>query len=97
MTLYSLPDRHLVANPINRYSIGDRTKGIKYGADGSLTIYVQHDPPAGDKKANWLPAPTGPYDVIMRIYGPDDSVLNGSWLLPKPNHPAGAATPTAKP
>lgn len=97
MTLYSLPDRHLVANPINRYSIGDRTKGIRYGADGSLTIYVQHDPPTGDKKANWLPAPTGPYDVIMRIYGPDDSVLNGSWQLPKPNHPAGAAMSTAKP
>jgi hypothetical protein len=84
MTLYSLPDRHLVANPINRYSIGDRTKGLKYGPDGSLTLYVQHDPPADDKTANWLPAPIGPYDVIMRIYGPDDTVLNGTWQLPKP-------------
>ena len=27
-TLYTLPDRLLYANPKNRYSIGDRTKGV---------------------------------------------------------------------
>jgi hypothetical protein len=39
-TLYTLPDRFLYANPLNRYSIGDRTKGLVYGEDGSLTIYA---------------------------------------------------------
>jgi len=84
MTMYDLPARHLVANPIHRYSIGDRTKGIKYGADGSLDIYVQHNSPGADKESNWLPAPEGAYDVIARIYGPDASVFNGSWTFPAP-------------
>ena len=53
ITLYTLPDRLLYANAIDRYSIGDRTKGLKYGADGSLTIHVSHHPPANaDAKAN---------------------------------------------
>ncbi|MFM0653461.1 DUF1254 domain-containing protein [Paraburkholderia sediminicola] len=84
MTMYDLPGRHLVANPIRRYSIGDRTKGLKYGADGSLDIYVQHDSPGKNKESNWLPAPEGAYDVIARIYGPDQSVFDGTWKFPVP-------------
>ncbi|MDR5806014.1 DUF1254 domain-containing protein [Caballeronia sp. LZ001] len=84
MAMYDLPGRHLVANPIKRYSIGDRTKGIKYGADGSLDIYLQHASPGADKESNWLPAPNGPYDVIARIYGPDPSVFDGTWKFPVP-------------
>ena len=84
MTLYDLPARHLVANPIDRYSIGDRTKGLKYGADGSLDLYVQNESPGKDKESNWLPAPVGPYTLIMRIYGPETAVFDGKWQLVKP-------------
>ncbi|WP_260858795.1 DUF1254 domain-containing protein [Paraburkholderia sp. BCC1885] len=84
MTMYDLPGRHLVANPLSRYSIGDRTRGIRYGADGSLDIYIQHTSPGADKESNWLPAPDGPYNVIARIYGPDASVFDGSWKFPVP-------------
>jgi hypothetical protein len=84
MTMYDLPGRHLVANPINRYSIGDRTKHLKYGADGSLDLYVQEASPGKDKEANWLPAPAGAYTVVMRIYGPNAEVLDGTWHLVKP-------------
>jgi len=84
MTMYDLPGRHLVANSIHRYSIGDRTKGLKYGADGSLDIYVQHDSPGKEKESNWLPAPTGAYNVIARIYGPGQSVFDGTWKFPVP-------------
>ena len=59
MTMYTIPDRFLYANPINRYSIGDRTKGLQYGKDGSLTIYVSNASPGKDKESNWLPAPAG--------------------------------------
>ena len=34
MTMYNLPQRLLVANPINRYAIGSRTPGFKLNADG---------------------------------------------------------------
>jgi len=43
---------------------------LKKNADGSLTIYIQKDAPAGDKKANWLPAPDGPIYLVMRLYWP---------------------------
>jgi hypothetical protein len=82
MTLYTLPDRFLYDNAINRYSIGDRTKGLKYGADGSLTLYVAHESPGKDKESNWLPAPSGKYSLVARIYGPGPSLMDGSWKLP---------------
>ena len=59
MTMYTIPERFLYANPINRYSIGDRTKGLQYGKDGSLTVYVSNASPGKDKESNWLPAPAG--------------------------------------
>ena len=82
MTLYTLPDRFLYDNPINRYSIGDRTKGLKYGPDGSLTLYVGHESPGKDEESNWLPAPAGKYSLVARVYGPGPSLMDGSWKLP---------------
>ena len=82
ITMYNLPQRLLVDNKIDRYSIGDRTEGFKPSADGSLTIYVQHEQPKGDKKSNWLPAPKGPFFMAGRYYGPDDSMINGSYKIP---------------
>jgi hypothetical protein len=81
ITMYNLPDRHLVDNPIDRYSIGDRTPGIEYAPDGSLEIRLQADPP-GDQ-ANWLPTPRqGPFTVIYRMYGPGQAAIEGKWTLP---------------
>jgi hypothetical protein len=82
ITMYSLPDRFLVANPINRYSIGDRTPGLKKGADGSLEIYLQAENPGKDKESNWLPTPKGPFFFAARFYGPKDNALRGEWSLP---------------
>ena len=82
ITMYSLPQRLLVANPIDRYSIGDRTQGLKLGADGSLEIYLQHENPGPDKVSNWLPAPAGPFFFVGRLYGPSAAALSGEWQLP---------------
>ena len=58
ITLYDIPRYHLVANPIDRYSIGDRTAGIRYEADGSLRITIaKNEPTDATARANWLPAP----------------------------------------
>jgi hypothetical protein len=80
VTMYDLPDFYLVANPIDRYSIGDRTPGLRRAADGSLTIVIQHEPPADT--SNWLPAPAAPFRPIMRLYQPRQAILDGSYQIP---------------
>lgn len=83
VTIYKLPERLLVENPIQRYSIGDRTSGLKLGTDGSLEIYIQSENPGTEKVSNWLPAPAGPFFFVARLYGPKDPVLKGTWKLPR--------------
>jgi hypothetical protein len=82
ITMYKLPERLLVDNAINRYSIGGRTPGLKQNPDGSLDIYLQSDNPGPDKASNWLPTPKGPFFFAARFYGPRASLLDGSWKLP---------------
>ena len=92
-TLYTLPERLLSANEIDRYSIGDRTPDIHYDDDGSLTLYVQHVRPADSvQAANWLPSPNGPFTVIIRAYGGDDTIAEGNYQLP----PITPLTPTTQ-
>jgi hypothetical protein len=65
----------LVANPLNRYSIGDRTPGLHTDADGSVTIYLQAAAPGPGKEASWLPTPAGAFRPVMRRYQPPQPVL----------------------
>jgi hypothetical protein len=69
-------------NPLNRYAIGDRTKGLSKGSDGSLEIYLQHERPAENRIANWLPAPAGPLRLVLRAYEPDETLLDGRYRAP---------------
>ena len=80
LTIYKRRDGYLVKNPINRYSIGNRTRGVKPDADGSLTILIQHESPGKEKESNWLPAPDEPFYMVLRIYGPKPEAVNGQWL-----------------
>jgi hypothetical protein len=81
--MYDVPDYYLVANPINQYSIGDRTPGLRYHDDGSVTIYLQHGSPGPDHEPNWLPAPGGPFRPVLRAYQPDPAILDGTYTFPK--------------
>ena len=47
-----------VANPIDRYLVGQYTEGLKNNTDGSLDIYIQNANPGADRESNWLPAPS---------------------------------------
>lgn len=82
VTLYDIPAKQLVENPLNRYSLGSNSKGLKYGSDGSLEIYVQHENPGSGKESNWLPAPAAPFVLAGRMYGPRAPLLDGSWTIP---------------
>lgn len=89
ITLYDGKTQLLIKNPINRYLINSpMLSGMKYNADGSLTIYIQRDNPGADKQANWLPAPDGPIYLVMRLYWPGTGPLSilppgrGTWKPP---------------
>ncbi len=80
LTMYG-DDGYFVQNPIQRFAIGDRD-ALKFNADGSLDLYIQHDAPGGDQDRNWLPAPQGKFNLILRLYWPSEEVLNGRWTPP---------------
>jgi hypothetical protein len=76
-------DKNLfVDNPINRYSIGQYTEGLKNNTDGSLDIFIQNKNPGPDKESNWLPSPEGSFNMVIRLYLPQPQALNGTWQLP---------------
>jgi hypothetical protein len=83
LTIYEMPASLLVENPINRYLVNSpMLPNMKKDKDGGYTIYVQHASPGKDKESNWLPAPAGPFALVMRLYGPKDDALSGKWTQP---------------
>ena len=80
LTMYN-SKQAFIKNPINRYAIGDRNK-MKFNADGSLDIYIQYESPGKDKESNWLPAPQEEFNLMLRFYWPDKSILDETWLPP---------------
>ena len=79
LTMYGT-DFQLVENPIDRFSIGDRTPGLQYNDDGSLDVYIQSTPPEG-RESNWLPSPPeGIFRVNYRIYLPKEQTRNPQTL-----------------
>ena len=70
-----------VRNDLDRYSLGDRSP-LAYGPDGSLDIVMSHEPPSTGPIDNWLPLPEGPVAVMLRLYLPQRSVLEGQWRPP---------------
>ena len=84
LTMYEEPQSLLVANPINRYLINSpMLPQLKRDPDGGLTLIVQNESPGKDKEANWLPAPNGPFSLIMRLYWPKAEALEGKWKKPE--------------
>ena len=71
---------HFVPNPINRYSVGDRS-GLVPNADGSVDIYIRNASPAGHE-SNWLPAPSGNFILWLRVYVPVGPILDGEYSVP---------------
>ena len=84
ITMYD-KDYFFVPNSINRYTVSSRNK-FKTNADGSIDLYIQKDSPGKDKEQNWLPAPSGAFVLMMRLYWPSEkppSILDGTWKPPE--------------
>ena len=80
ITMYDA-EGYQAANELDRYAIGDRDP-LAHNPDGSLDIVISHRNPGPEREANWLPAPTGPLGITMRLYAPEPDVLDGSWTPP---------------
>jgi hypothetical protein len=83
LTMYDA-DWFFVANPLNRYTLSQRN-ALKSGPDGSVDLYIQAANPGPDKESNWLPAPSGAFNLMLRLYWPKEhppSLLDGTWEPP---------------
>jgi hypothetical protein len=82
VTAYTPDDIELVENSYNKYLVASYTPDLVVSADGSITIYAQSNPPTTAPIANWLPVPVGPFNLMLRVYGPKGSALDGSYIPP---------------
>jgi hypothetical protein len=83
LTMYDFPAQLMVANRLNRYLVNSpMMPEFKKDGDGGLTLYVQNEYPGADKESNWLPAPNGPFLMVMRLYWPKLEALEGKWTAP---------------
>lgn len=81
ITMYD-DDGFLVDNPLDRYALGDRTPDLVVGDDGGIEILIKSTRPSAGTAVNWLPAPAGPFYLMMRLYIPRAAVLDRAWLPP---------------
>lgn len=83
VTMYDGESQTLVANAIDRYRISSAMlQNLETDPGGGRTIYLQHDAPPEDRAANWLPAPNGPFYLVMRLYWPKPEAYDGTWTPP---------------
>jgi hypothetical protein len=80
VTLYDA-EGFQIGNPLNRFAVSSWMP-LRYNADGSLDLYFQNESPGADKEANWLPAPKGAFNLLMRLYAPKSEALTGKWNPP---------------
>lgn len=83
LTMYD-GEYFFVDNPLNRYTLSPRNDP-QYNEDGSLDLYIQKDSPGKQKESNWLPAPSGKFVLMMRLYWPQEtapSIIDGTWVPP---------------
>lgn len=84
LTAYTPEYIELVPNVLDKYVVASYTHGLVTEKDGSVTIYVQADPPKlASRIANWLPVPKSPFSLLFRVYGPKGKALAGTYVPPK--------------
>jgi len=81
-TAYTPDTVELVRNHARKYAVASYTPGLQYQADGSVSIYLAREQPAGIPEANWLPVPAGLFNIALRVYGPEGSVADNTYTPP---------------
>ena len=82
LTAYTPEAIELVHNPADKYLVASYTPGLQHNSDGSLSIYIATLHPAGVPIANWLPIPHRPFNIMLRVYGPEGDVADNTYVPP---------------
>lgn len=82
VTIYRLPEKLFVKNDLKHYALGSLIPSLKKDPSGCVELFLQTDSPGKDRESNWLPAPEGPFYLILRMYWPKDEVLTGAYQPP---------------
>mmetsp|Transcript_40526 Transcript_40526/g.94102 ORF Transcript_40526/g.94102 Transcript_40526/m.94102 type:complete len:448 (+) Transcript_40526:41-1384(+) len=84
LTMYDGISQLLVANPLSRYLLNSpMLPSMKTSEDGAVTLYISSSSPGPEKESNWLPAPSGPFYMVLRLYLPKPEAYLGGWKQPK--------------
>ncbi len=81
LTMYT-KEHFFYPNPLKRYSLGTKNKGLQKNANGTVTLYAGNKNPGAEKESNWLPAPPEDFSLYLRAYWGDDGIVNGTWIPP---------------
>lgn len=83
LSMYDGATQLFIDNPLDRYLVNSSMMDdFVLGNDGSLTIYIGKESPDDGLESNWLPAPDGPFYMVLRLYLPEQRVLDGEWSPP---------------
>jgi len=83
LSMYDGPTQLFIENPLDRYLVNSAmSEDFVYENDGSLEIHVRKDSLGGERESNWLPAPDGPFYLVLRLYLPEQHALDGEWVAP---------------
>ncbi|WP_084800837.1 DUF1254 domain-containing protein [Bradyrhizobium sp. Tv2a-2] len=73
---------HALIRDQSRASRSSQNVGLQKNTDGSVDIYFGPKAPAG-KETNWVPTVAGSgFEVLFRLYGPEQSFFEKKWVLP---------------
>lgn len=102
VTMYDGKTQLFIENSLDRYLLNSTMLDqFVRGDDGSLVLHISKDSPGSELEPNWLPAPDGPFYLVMRLYGPEQPALDGDWTPPPAKkaaaQPAGTTSTNAAP
>lgn len=84
LTMYDSKTQLFIDNPLNRYLLNSSMMDqFQWEADDALVLHIATACPDAAYESNWLPAPDGPFYMVMRLYGPEPAALSGAWKPPQ--------------
>ena len=72
---------HALIRETSRSSRASNSAGVQQNADGSVDVFFGTSAPAG-KESSWVPTNGRDFEVLFRLYGPEEAFFDKTWKLP---------------